>query len=145
MIMTAPTFTVNYKKLPSATPANVWLRWPYLAVCDGALVQVFDVRAPTEGGSSAPGDEGSTGACASSESSTFWRCMHQFSLTRHHAKAAETGRGANVLHGLDVRQGCLIGGTASGLVLHVALGSASLLPAASLPAALPPGEECSRA
>ena len=122
------SFTVNYKTLPSATPANVWLRWPYLAVCDGALVQVYDVRVPAEGGSSA-GDESTAGACASSETSSFWQCQHEFSLARYHANAAETGRGANVLHGLDVRQGCLVGGTASGLVLHVALGPVSDEPA----------------
>ena len=116
MAAASPTcITVTYKTLPSATPANVWLRWPYLVVCDGALVQVFDVHTPTEGSSSAGDSE------AGSAGDSFPQCVHQFSLARYHTGAAESGRGANVLHGLDVRAGCLVGGTASGLVLHVVL------------------------
>jgi hypothetical protein len=102
------SITVTYKTLPSATQANVWLRWPYLVVCDGALVQVFDA------GSSAGDEAGSAG-------DSFLQCVHQFSLARYHVGAATSGRGANVLHGLDVRAGCLVGGTASGVVLHVVL------------------------
>ena len=110
----AACITVTYKTLPSATPANVWLRWPYLVVCDGALVQVFDALSPAEGSSSAGDEAGSAG-------DSFLQCVHQFSLARYHVGAAASGRGANVLHGLDVRAGCLVGGTASGLVLHVVL------------------------
>ena len=108
------SITVTYKTLPSATQANVWLRWPYLVVCDGGLVQVFDAHTPAEGSRSAGDEAGSVG-------DSFLQCVHQFSLPRYHVGAAATGRGANVLHGLDVRAGCLVGGTASGLVLHVAL------------------------
>ena len=112
-VASSASITVTYKTLPSATQANVWLRWPYLVVCDGDLVQVFDAHTPAEGSSSA-GDE------ASSAGDSF-ECVHQFSLARYHVGAAASGRGANVLHGLDVRAGCLVGGTASGLVLHVVL------------------------
>ena len=108
------SITVTYKTLPSATQANVWLRWPYLVVCDGGLVQVFDAHTPAEGSRSAGDEAGSVG-------DSFLQCVHQFSLARYHVGAAATGRGANVLHGLDVRAGCLVGGTASGLVLHVVL------------------------
>ena len=108
------SITVTYKTLPSATQANVWLRWPYLVVCDGGLVQVFDAHTPAEGSRSAGDEAGSVG-------DSFLQCVHRFSLARYHVGAAATGRGANVLHGLDVRAGCLVGGTASGLVLHVVL------------------------
>ena len=108
------SITVTYKTLPSATQANVWLRWPYLVVCNGALVQVYDAHTPAEGSSSAGDEAGSAG-------DSFLQCVHQFSLGRYHVGAASSGRGANVLHGLDVRDGCLVGGTASGLVLHVVL------------------------
>eukprot|EP00964_Phaeocystis_antarctica_P051664 scaffold30156_cov65-Phaeocystis_antarctica.AAC.5 len=108
------SITVTYKTLPSATQANVWLRWPYLVVCTGALVQVYDAHTPAEGSSSAGDEAGSAG-------DSFLQCVHQFSLGRYHVGAASSGRGVNVLHGLDVRDGCLVGGTASGLVLHVVL------------------------
>lgn len=106
------TFVSSRHPLPgSSGSTRVWLRWPYLAVCDGALVQVFDAAAGAEGGSSA----------GNAAEGAPLQCLRRFSLARYNTGAAASGRGANVLHGLDVRAGCLVGGTASGTVLHVKL------------------------
>ena len=78
------SITVTYKTLPSATQANVWLRWPYLVVCDGGLVQVFDAHTPAEGSRSAGDEAGSVG-------DSFLQCVHQFSLARYHVGAAAAG------------------------------------------------------
>ena len=108
------TFVSSRHPLPgSSGSTRVWLRWPYLAVCDGALVQVFSAAAGAEGGSSA----------GNAAEGAPLQCLRRFSLARYNTGAAASGRGANVLHGLDVRAGCLVGGTASGLVLHVELGA----------------------
>jgi len=108
------TFVSSRHPLPgSSGSTRVWLRWPYLAVCDGALVQVFSAAAGAEGGSSA----------GSAAEGAPLQCLRRFSLARYNTGAAASGRGANVLHGLDVRAGCLVGGTASGSVLHVELGA----------------------
>ena len=88
--------------IAATASANVYLRHPYAIVCEGDSLEVHDLGCDT--------------AAATSDGRR--RASHAFSLARYaSAVRANSGRGSNVVHGCDVRDGVLAGGTASGLVL----------------------------
>ena len=86
---------------------HVWLRWPYVAVCSGSVLTVFEHSTGPE-------------ADAPLMSNRFTMKLEQA------AGGVSAGRGANVLHGIDVRDGYLAASTANGLVLLGELAGAPL-------------------
>ena len=89
------TTTAVARALPSS--AHVWLRWPYIITCVRDQVVVYQVL------TDAPAPQ--TGPVLS------------VSLAKYSSLNNGTGRGANVVHGCDLRDGVLACGIASGLAL----------------------------
>ena len=83
---------------------NAWLRWPHIVTCDRDKLEVHTI---TEAGAGQPAS----------------RCVLSVSLLRHTNPnaTATAGRAANVVHGCDIRNGCLACGTATGIVLVMQL------------------------
>lgn len=84
-----------------SSSCNLWLRWPYVIMSDGIKLEV----------------NLSSGKSVQNVFTTF--------LDQYSALAVGTGRGANVVHGCDLRNGYLACGTTSGLVLVIKLPSSA--------------------
>ena len=83
----------------ASNSTNLWLKPPYLITCDEAVVAVHVFE----------------------QSELKLLCKFALKAYLQSGKLRESGRGANALHGVDVRGDLLLGGTHSGLLLCVPL------------------------
>ena len=84
----------------ASNSTNLWLKPPYLITCDEAVVAVHVFE------------------------QSELKLLCKFSAEKaclQSGKLRASGRGANALHGVDVRNDLLLGGTHSGLLLCVPL------------------------
>ena len=83
----------------ASNSTNLWVKPPYLITCDEAVVAVHVFE----------------------QSELKLLCKFALKAYLQSGKLRESGRGANALHGVDVRNDLLLGGTHSGLLLCVPL------------------------